>query len=199
MATKPTMPFRVTEHELPCPGMTGTSKSLVVGLALVLIACGGSKSKDATTAGSSGKGSAIEAFGLTPPDSPWAEMSVADREFYMIGKVNPVMGEIFERYDPEEYEGFDCVDCHGEEMREIEFKMPAPSMYVVPPEGTPGHRGMLVTFPETVQFMQETVTPAMGKLLGIEDFTCASCHPTSPPQKKKKTSAKKSSSGKING
>ena len=198
MATNPTMPLRVTKPELPCAGLTGTSKSLVVGLALVLTACGGSKSKDATTLGSRRKASAIEAFGLTPPDSPWAEMSVQDREFYMIGKVNPVMGEIFERHDFEEYEGFDCADCHGEEMREIEFKMPAPSMYVVPPESTPGHRGMLATFPETVQFMQETVAPAMGKLLGIEDFTCAGCHPTSPPQKKKKASAKKSSSGKIN-
>jgi len=179
--------------------MTGTSKSFVVGLALVLTACGGSKSKDATTAAKSGKASAIEAFGLTPPDSPWAEMSFADREFYMIGKVLPVMQELFERHDLEEYEGFDCVDCHGEEMRELKFKMPAPSMYVVPPEGTPGHRGMLATFPETVQFMQETVSPAMGKLLGIEDFTCSGCHPSSSPQKKKKTLAKKRPSGKTKG
>jgi hypothetical protein len=72
-------------------------------------------------------------------------------------------------------------------------------MYVVPPEGTPGHRGMLATFPETVKFMQETVTPAMGKLLGIEDFTCAGCHPTSAPQKKKRTSSKKRGSGKTKG
>ena len=90
--------------------MSGTTKSFVVGLALVLTACGGSKAKDATTPGSSGKMSAIEAFGLTPPDSPWAEMSVADREFYMVGKVNPIMKELFERHDFEEYDGFDCVD-----------------------------------------------------------------------------------------
>ena len=179
--------------------MTGTSKSLIVGFALVLTACGGAKSKGATTAASSGKASAIEAFGFTPPDSPWTEMSFADREFYMIGKVNPVMKEVFERYDLEEYEGFDCVDCHSEEMRELKFEMPAPSMYVVPPEGTPGHRGMLATFPETVKFMQETVTPAIGKLLGIEDFTCAGCHPTSAPQKKKRTFAKKRGSGKTKG
>ncbi|MDH3728719.1 MAG: hypothetical protein OER77_14405 [Myxococcales bacterium] len=179
--------------------MTGTTKSFVIGLALVLTACGGSKSKDATTPGSSGKASAIEAFGLTPPDSPWAEMSVEDREFYMVGKVNPIMTELFERHDLEEYQGFDCVNCHGEEMREIEFKMPAPSMYVVAPEGTPGHKGMLATFPETVKFMQETVTPAMGKLLGIEDFSCAGCHPSAPPRKKKKTSAKRHPPGKTKG
>lgn len=176
--------------------MTVALKPLVVSLGLFLVACGGSTPGDATTAGS-GKQSAIEAFGgLTPPDSPWAEMSFADREFYMIGKVNPIMKEIFERYDLEEYEGFDCVDCHGEEMREIKFKMPAPSMYVVPPEGTPGHRGMMLTFPETVKFMEETVTPAMGKLLGIENFTCAGCHPTSAPGPKKKAASKQRSSGK---
>ncbi len=188
-----------TGHELPCAGMTGTTKSFVFGLALLMTACGGSKSKDGTTPGSRGKTSAMEAFGLTPPDSPWAQMSFQDREFYMIGKVNPIMKELFERHDLEEYEGFDCVDCHGEEMREINFEMPAPSMYVVPPEGTRGYEGMLATFPETVKFMQETVTPAMGKLLGIEDFSCAGCHPSSPPRKKKKTSSKKRPSGKSKG
>jgi hypothetical protein len=162
--------------------MTGTMKTVVLGLVLLLLplgACGGSKS----TAGSTGKVSAMEAMGLTPPDSPWEEMSVADREFYMIGKVNPIMKELFVAHDAEEFVEFDCVDCHGEEMREIDFKMPAPSMYIVPPEGTPGHRGMMSTFPETVTFMEETVTPAMGKLLGVENFTCAGCHPTGPKPK----------------
>ena len=110
-------------------------------------------------------------------------MSVADKEYYMIGKVNPIMKELFTAHDAEEFAKFDCVDCHGEEMREIDFKMPAPSMYIVPPEGTPGHRGMMSTFPETVKFMEETVTPAMGKLLGVENFTCAGCHPSTPKAK----------------
>ncbi|MGB5809005.1 MAG: hypothetical protein WBG86_00670 [Polyangiales bacterium] len=172
--------------------MSVALKTTIAGLALLFVACGGSKTSE-TTAGSSGKTSAIEAFGLTPPDAPWAEMSFADREFYMIGKVNPIMKEIFEQHDIEEYGGFDCVDCHGEEMRDIKFKMPAPSMYVVAPEGTPGHRGMMATFPETVKFMEETVTPAMGKLLGIDNFTCAGCHPTGAPAKKKAASKPRSS------
>jgi hypothetical protein len=179
--------------------MRGVTNVLIVGFGVVLAACGGSKSKDATAAGSTGKASAIEAFGLTPPDSPWEQMSFEDREFYMIGKVNPIMKEIFQRHDLAEYEGFDCVDCHGEEMREINFAMPAPSMYIVPPEGTPGHRGMLATFPETVKFMQETVTPAMGKLLGIENFTCAGCHPSAAPKKKKKNAAKNVGARKTKG
>ncbi len=167
--------------------MTGIMKVVAVGLVLLLGACGGSKSKT----GSTGKVSAIEAMGITPPDSPWEEMSVADKEFYMIGKVNPIMKELFVAHDAEEFAEFDCVDCHGEEMREIDFKMPAPSMYIVPPEGTPGHRGMMSTFPETVKFMEETITPAMGKLLGVENFTCAGCHPSEAVTPKGKLSKSK--------
>jgi len=171
-------------------------KTVALALVLLLTACAGSKSK---TSGSTGKRSAIEMMGLTPPDSPWEAMSVADKEFYMIGKVNPIMQELFAAHDAEEYADFDCVDCHGEEMSEIDFKMPAPSMYIVPPEGTPGHRGMLSTFPEAVQFMQETVTPAMGKLLGVENFTCAGCHPSEAPKSntKKKAAAPERKSSKT--
>lgn len=154
----------------------------LLGWLLISVAgCGGGKAGDSTTTGKKGKQSAVEAFGLTPPDVPWEQMSFADREFYMIGKVNPIMQEMFIEHDAEEFEGFSCEDCHGEEMREINFAMPAPSMYVVPAEGTPGHKGMLATFPETVKFMEEVVTPAMGKLLGEEDFTCAGCHPSEAP------------------
>jgi hypothetical protein len=169
--------------------MSGIVRSVAVGVALVVSACGGSK---ASKTGSTGKTGAIEALGLTPPDSPWETMSVEDKEFYMIGKVNPIMQEIFAAHDAEEYGDFDCVHCHGEEMREINFKMPAPSMYIVPPEGTPGHRGMLSTFPEEVKFMKEVVTPYMGKLLGIENFTCSGCHPSEAPKKKSKATGKSS-------
>jgi hypothetical protein len=161
--------------------MTEITKMVVLSWALLLGACGGSKP---TGSGSTGKVSAIEALGITPPDAPWQQMSVQDKEFYMIGKVNPIMKELFTAHDAGEFSDFDCVHCHGEEMMEIDFKMPAPSMFIVPPEGTPGHRGMLATFPETVKFMEETVTPAMGKLLGIEGFTCTGCHPSEAPKKK---------------
>ena len=173
-------------------------KTIALALVLLATACAGSKP---VTSGSKGKVSAMDAMGLTPPDSPWEQMSVEDREFYMIGKVNPIMLELFAAHDAEEYGDFDCVDCHGEEMREIDFKMPAPSMYIVPPEGTPGHRGMLSTFPETVKFMEDVVTPGMGKLLGIENFTCAGCHPSEAPKKNKpqKAAAAKRKSAKPKG
>ena len=166
--------------------MRGWMNALVLSVSVLALGCG---SSNASEKGSRGKVSAVEAMGITPPDSPWDEMSVADKEFYMIGKVNPIFQEVFAAHDAQEYADFDCVDCHGEEMREINFKMPAPSMYVVPPEGTPGHKGMLLTFPEEVKFMQEVVTPYMGTLLGIESYTCAGCHPSEAPKTKKKSRA----------
>ena len=63
---------------------------------MILLAAGCSKSGEKAT---TGKMSAMDAMGLTPPDAPWEEMSFADKEFYMIGKVNPIMQELFARYD----------------------------------------------------------------------------------------------------
>lgn len=164
--------------------MRHVTKTFLLVVVAGLVGCGGSGTGDATTPGA--KSGAIETLGMTGPDTPWEQMSFAEKEFYMIGKVDPIMHELFAAHDAKEFSGFSCEDCHGDEMREIEFKMPAPSMYIVPPEGTPGHKGMLATFPEMVKFMQESVTPAMGKLLGEENFTCAGCHPSAPPKKKKK-------------
>ena len=151
----------------------------------MVLGCGG-KSQKGTTAAKDGKLSAIESMGLTGPDEPWEQMSFDDKEFYMIGKVNPIMQEMFGKYDAQEFADFDCVDCHGKEMKELKFKMPAPSMYVVPPEGTLAYKGMEATFPEMVAFMKDTVTPAMAKLMGQPGMTCADCHPTEAPKPKKK-------------
>ena len=125
--------------------------------------------------------SAIEALGISGPDVPWEEMSDFDREMYMVGKVLPIMQELFRGHDPERYAEVACETCHGEEMREVEFRMPVASMFVVPPEGTPAYESMVATFPETVRFMREDVTPAMGTMLGADGFTCAGCHPTAAP------------------
>jgi hypothetical protein len=91
------------------------------------------------------------------------------------------MQEIFRRQDAEEFAEYGCETCHSDAMRELSFHMPAPTAFVVPPEGTPAYQGMLETFPEMVRFMRDEVTPAMGTLLGVEAFTCAGCHPTAAP------------------
>lgn len=144
-------------------------------LVMVIAGCGGAGTPEAKEGD---KVSAMDALGMSGPEVPWEEMDEADREFYMVGKVNPIMQQLFGRHDAEEYGEFSCEQCHGEEMRELKFKMPAPSMYRVAKPGTPAHKGMLLTFPETVKFMQEVVTPSMGTLLGKPDFTCSGCHPS---------------------
>lgn len=128
------------------------------------------------TAGTEYTGSAIEQLGISGPETPWADMSAEDREFYMIGKVLPIMHEIFARHDAEEYDGFSCESCHGSTMREVNYAMPASSLYRLPEPGSSGWRAMEATQGEAVRFMRDEVTPTMGTLLGIEDYTCFHCH-----------------------
>lgn len=128
------------------------------------------------TAGTEYTGSAIEQLGISGPDTPWAEMSAQDREFYMIGKVLPIMHELFARHDAQEYSGFSCESCHGSNMREVSYAMPVATIYRLPEPGSSGWRAMEATQGEAVRFMRDEVTPTMGTLLGIDDYTCFHCH-----------------------
>lgn len=124
--------------------------------------------------------SAVETLGISGPETPWAEMSAEEREWYMIGKVLPIMKELFARQDGARWDPshFECQTCHGDNMAEVNYAMPPTSGYRVPAPGTPAWTGMEAIFPEVVSFMTETVTPTMGTLMGIEDYSCAHCHPT---------------------
>ncbi|MCA9574873.1 MAG: hypothetical protein R3B40_04195 [Polyangiales bacterium] len=121
-------------------------------------------------------GSAIEALGITGPDTPWADMNEEEREFYMIGKVLPIMHELFARHDPQEYQGFSCETCHGTNMREVHFEMPVATIFRLPEPGSSGWAAMEATQGDAVRFMRDEVTPTMGTLLGMEDYTCFHCH-----------------------
>ena len=127
-------------------------------------------------AGTEYTASAIEQLGISPPDQPWAEMSAEEKEFYMIGRVLPIMHEIFARHDPQRYEGFSCESCHGNDMREVNYVMPAGSIFSLPEPGSQAWNVMEATQGEAVRFMQEEVTPTMGTLLGADDYTCFHCH-----------------------
>ena len=123
---------------------------------------------------------AIEQIGITGPDSPWSEMNAEEREWYMIGKVLPVMKELFVQHDAQRWNAADygCETCHGSNMRDVNYAMPSASQYRVPQPGTPAWSNMERIFPDMVRFMSETVTPSMGTLLGIENYTCHHCHPS---------------------
>ena len=121
---------------------------------------------------------AIEALGISGPDQPWARMSHEDREWYMVGKVLPIMQELFAEQDSGRWgRGYGCETCHGENGAEVAYEMPPMSSYKVPAPGSPAWTSMEGIFGDTITFMAETVTPTMGTLLGIEDYTCFHCHP----------------------
>jgi hypothetical protein len=119
---------------------------------------------------------AIEALGITPPETPWVQMDEFEREMYMVGKVMPIMHELFARHDAARYAQMECESCHGRDMREIQFAMPSKHLYRLPREGTPAWANMERDFGPMVSFMTETVTPVMGTLLGESSYTCGHCH-----------------------
>ena len=123
--------------------------------------------------------SAIEILGgINPPPTPWAEMTYEEREYYMVGIVNPISAEMIQEHDPNRGAGFSCANCHGSDMRERNFAMPSTQRMPVPPAGTPEYEAMRESFGPIIPFMEEHFTRQMGHLLGIEGFTCNSCHPT---------------------
>ncbi len=128
-----------------------------------------------------GKPSALQVLGLTPPDEkPWAQMNAEEREWYMVGKVLPVMKELFQAYDVQEFAEVKCETCHGEGMKDVEFAMPSRELLTLPRPGTDAYGRLCAQRPQMMVFMETKVTPAMGRLLGEEDYTCAGCHRIAP-------------------
>lgn len=129
------------------------------------------------------KPSAIEVLGITPPEHPWSEMSEDDREFYMIGKVLPIMKETFQDFDSYAFDEFECQTCHGKDAEERQFAMPSPSLPPVPDRGTEAFAHLERDHPRMVRFMEQKVTPRTATLLGFEvadgegGFGCNGCHP----------------------
>ncbi|MFW6050108.1 MAG: hypothetical protein ACODAU_02970 [Myxococcota bacterium] len=130
--------------------------------------------------------SAIEVMGISGPEQPWAEMSMDEREFYMIGKVLPITMEIFQEFDALAFEEFGCESCHGDDAEAREFAMPTRSLPPVPAPDTEEWAAMEKDQPRMVRFMREKVTPVTATLLGLEAFDpetgrgfgCNDCHPT---------------------
>ncbi len=124
-----------------------------------------------------GKPTALQVLGLTPPDEkPWEQMSAEEREWYMVGKVLPVMKEIFQAHDVQRFAEVKCETCHGEAMKDVEFAMPNRELIALPPPGTEAYGRLCAQRPAMMVFMETKVTPAMGKLLGEEGYSCAGCH-----------------------
>jgi hypothetical protein len=87
---------------------------------------------------------AIKNLAITGPDKPWDGMSYDEKEWYMVGKVHPVMREVFQSLDHDKYEGmkFECAPCHGDNAAEKKYKMPGDHLSPVPAAGTEDWKAM---------------------------------------------------------
>lgn len=172
-----------------------TSSRLLLAMLPFVLACGGDGGSTDSSGGEfdepgdvldepvvSHRGSAIEMLGITPPPTPWATMSRADKEMYMVGKVMPIMNELFVRQYASRYPGtgITCETCHGPEGAANEFRMPSGSLLPLPAHGSPAHDAMRGAMPDSFRFMAETVGPTMATLLGAERYACSGCHTSAP-------------------
>ena len=127
------------------------------------------------------RASAIEMLGISGPDRPWEEMSSTEREWYMVGKVQPIMWEVFRGHSEARYEQFSCDTCHGEDGKERGYAMPSPSL-PLPMGGSYEFNQLLDT--RIGRFMSEKVSPITAKLMGKpaydpatgQGFGCFDCH-----------------------
>jgi hypothetical protein len=129
---------------------------------------------------------AIKLLGISPPDDkPWDSMSYEEKEWYMVGKVHPVMRQVFQTFNAKKYEGekFECTPCHGENPEQRKYKMPSSHLSPVPAFGSKDWKAMENS--RVFKFMAQRVTPSMAKLIGHDDWdpetgdqhSCWGCHP----------------------
>ena len=169
----------------------------VLAVGFLLVACGGSAGTSTTPAGGAADPSktgwqppplptdgAIGTLGLTPPDKPWDGMTYDEKEWYMIGKVHPIMRQVFQTLDAAKYEGlkFECEPCHGPDAKARKYKMPAGHLSPVPPFDSKEYADMRGA--RIVKFMEQRVTPVMSSIMGMpiydpktkQGYSCFSCH-----------------------
>jgi hypothetical protein len=108
----------------------------------------------------------------------WKDMDREARLTYMGTTVMPTMKEHFKQRG---FDTFKCANCHGNDYKEVDFKMPN-DLTPLNPEN-PIQSGMDLD-EDMTKFMVSTVLPEMAKMLGKEtdvttgkgEFGCLSCH-----------------------
>ncbi|PRQ01208.1 hypothetical protein [Enhygromyxa salina] len=169
------------------------SSSLTISLCLLLTAglgltnlSGCDKSKPATDDPSTTSGGAADSGGddaaaAAPAEeapATWADMDRGERMTFMGTKVLPEMKESFKGQG---FDTFKCANCHGEDYKEVDFKIPNDLTPLNP--DNPIQSGMDLD-EEMTKFMVSSVLPQMAELLGKEtdvttgkgEFGCLSCH-----------------------
>jgi mono/diheme cytochrome c family protein len=116
--------------------------------------------------------------GGAPAAAGWATMDRDARLTYMGTEVMPKMKEAFKQRG---FDTFKCANCHGEDYKEVDFKIPNDLTPLNP--DNPIQSGMDLD-EEMTKFMVSEVLPQMAELLGKEtdvttgkgEFGCLSCH-----------------------
>jgi hypothetical protein len=111
-------------------------------------------------------------------EATWAGMDRGKRLEYMGAVVMPSMKEAFKQHG---FDTFKCANCHGDDYKEVDFKMPNDLTPLNP--DNPIQAGMDMD-EEMTKFMVATVMPEMAKMLGKQtdvttgkgEFGCLSCH-----------------------
>lgn len=171
------------------------SSTITIALALLCAASLGSIGCDknkaptddpsTTSAGSGADGGENEVgadeggdAGSDSGEATWASMDRNARLSYMGSVVMPSMKETFKQHG---FDTFKCANCHGNDYKEVDFKMPNDLTPLNP--DNPIQSGMDMD-EEMTKFMVSTVMPEMAKMLGKQtdvttgkgEFGCLSCH-----------------------
>jgi hypothetical protein len=119
--------------------------------------------------------------GVAPgaPDAPWSSKTPEQRMEYMGLYFHPRMRDLFQKSDPAAYDQFRCQTCHGEDMVERHYAMPASlrPLSSRDPIAEGSSRDAKAT-----DFMVKEVLPATAKLLGEggpaaeKRVSCTTCH-----------------------
>ena len=155
--------------------MTFTNTSLLlVGSMLtagVFSACAGG-----SAASSSAPAAQTPADTQEPAAKKFADMDKDERLEFMGLTILPEMAQLWKEFDPEVAGDFGCQTCHGDDMKEVSYKMPNGLTALDPADPIASGNSY---DEDTTKFMLEKVVPRMAELMQQEpvtEFNCFSCH-----------------------
>ena len=117
-------------------------------------------------------------------EQSWAEMDRDARKKFMSAKVLPEFKTMFKEYDEKTFGGFNCKTCHGDDIKEVDFKMPNAPIYALPADNP--IKAARDYDEAATAFMVDKVMPKMAEMLGEEydketgagENGCLTCHPS---------------------
>jgi hypothetical protein len=118
---------------------------------------------------------------LGAPGTSWAAKNTEQRFGFMAAQVHPTMSKVFREYDSS-FAKFECSNCHGSRMEQIDYAMPNKALYALPKERP--YDDAIDYDAKIAVFMMTKVTPALQDLLNRGEgprtkASCFNCHPSS--------------------